>query len=117
MRVTCAIAILATMVACAGTPFGAEPSGRQPNFLILLVDDLGWTDLGCYGSDFYETPNIDRLAMEGVRFSHGYAACTVCSPTRAALLTGLYPGRTNVTDWIPRPPAPERATCVPRTGQ
>ncbi len=79
-----------------------ESSGAaRPNFLILLVDDLGWTDLGCYGSDFYETPNIDRLAADGVRFTHGYAACTVCSPTRAALLTGLYPGRTRVTDWIP----------------
>ena len=73
----------------------------RPNFVVFLVDDLGWTDLGCYGSDFYETPSIDRLAADGVRFTHGYAACTVCSPTRAALLTGLYPGRTNVTDFIP----------------
>ena len=90
----------ALLVACVtGPPPGPDPV--RPNFLILLVDDLGWTDLGCYGSDFYETPRIDRLAADGVRFTHGYAACTVCSPTRAALMTGLYPGRTNVTDWIP----------------
>ena len=95
---------LALAVAClaACTPEPREaPGERRPNFLIFLVDDLGWTDLGCYGSDFYETPNIDRLAADGVRFTHGYAACTVCSPTRAALMTGQYPGRTNVTDWIP----------------
>ncbi len=101
MRVSCAIAFIVTLAACGANPFGAESDERPPNFLVLFVDDLGWTDLGCYGSDFYETPNIDQLAMDGVRFSHGYAACTVCSPTRAALLTGLYPGRTHVTDWIP----------------
>ncbi len=88
------------LTACA-VPSDPGAGKRPPNFLILLVDDLGWTDLGCYGSDFYQTPNIDRLAAAGVRFTHGYAACTVCSPTRAALMTGLYPGRTNVTDWIP----------------
>ncbi len=84
-------------------------SPERPNILVLLVDDLGWTDLGCYGSDFFETPNIDSLAKDGVRFTHGYAACTVCSPTRAALLTGQYPGRTRVTDFIAgqrRPDAP-----------
>lgn len=94
---------LAALVASAACLLGcsAPASDPPPNFLVLLVDDLGWTDLGCFGSDFYETPEIDRLAADGVRFTHGYAACTVCSPTRAALLTGQYPGRTNVTDWIP----------------
>ncbi len=91
----------AVLLAGCGTPVEEFAGASRPNFLIFLVDDLGWTDLGCYGSDFYETPNIDRLADDGVRFTHGYAACTVCSPTRAALLTGLYPGRTRVTDWIP----------------
>ena len=99
MRFPVAAAVATLAVACvAPSPETAED---RPNFLVLLVDDLGWTDLGCYGSDFYETPNIDRLAADGIRFTHGYAACTVCSPTRAALMTGLYPGRTNVTDWIP----------------
>ncbi len=78
------------------------PAADKPlNFVVLLVDDWGWTDAGCYGSDFYETPHIDRLAADGVQFTNAYAACTVCSPTRAALLTGMYPGRTRVTDWIP----------------
>lgn len=72
----------------------------KPNFVIFLVDDLGWSDGGVFGSDLYETPNIDRLAADGMHFRTGYAACTVCSPTRAALLTGKYPARTHVTDWI-----------------
>jgi arylsulfatase A-like enzyme len=73
----------------------------KPNFIFLLVDDLGWTDLGCYGSTFYETPNIDNLASDGMRFTNAYAACPVCSPTRASIMTGKYPARLNLTDWIP----------------
>ena len=74
---------------------------EQPeNVIVFLVDDLGWTDLGSYGSDLYETPNIDRLAQEGVKFTNAYAACTVCSPTRASLMTGKYPARLHLTDWI-----------------
>lgn len=68
--------------------------------IVLLVDDWGWSDAGCLGSDLYRTPNIDALAADGMRFTTSYAACTVCSPTRAALMTGQYPGRTHVTDWI-----------------
>jgi arylsulfatase A len=79
----------------------APASAAQPNLVIILADDLGWTDLGIYGSDLYETPHIDRLARDGMRFTQAYAACTVCSPTRAALLTGQYPARLRVTDWIP----------------
>ncbi len=71
-----------------------------PNVILILVDDLGWMDLSCQGSDFYRTPNIDRLATEGFRFTNGYAACAVCSPTRAAVQTGRYPHRVGVTDWI-----------------
>lgn len=67
---------------------------------MILVDDLGWTDLGSFGSDLYQSPNIDKLASEGVQFTNSYAACTVCSPTRASILTGKYPARINVTDWI-----------------
>lgn len=73
---------------------------EQPNIVFFLVDDLGWTDVGCYGSSFYETPNIDALATEGVRFTNAYAACHVCSPTRASILTGKYPARINLTDWL-----------------
>jgi arylsulfatase A len=80
---------------------GTTQSPKIPlNFILINVDDLGWTDLGCYGSRFYETPNIDRLAAEGIRFTDAYAACAVCSPTRAALMTGRYPARIGVTDWI-----------------
>jgi len=72
----------------------------RPNIVFILIDDLGWKDLSCYGSEFYETPNLDRLAAEGMRFTDAYAACPVCSPTRASILTGRYPARVGVTDWI-----------------
>jgi len=65
-----------------------------------MVDDLGWTDFGCYGSDYYETPNIDKLAASGMKFTNGYAACTVCSPTRASLMTGKYTPKHGVTNYI-----------------
>jgi arylsulfatase A len=78
-----------------------EPSPHAVNVIFLLVDDWGWRDAGCFGSDLYQTPNIDRLAAKGMKFTDAYAACTVCSPTRAAAMTGMYPARTHVTDWIP----------------
>ena len=70
-----------------------------PNVLVFLVDDLGWADVGCYGADLHETPNIDRLAAGGVRFTDAYAAASVCTPTRAALLTGKAPARLHMTIW------------------
>ena len=70
------------------------------NFILINIDDLGWRDLTCYGSRYYETPNIDRLAAQGVRFTDAYASCAVCSPTRASIMTGRYPARIGVTDWI-----------------
>ena len=73
---------------------------RRPNVILILMDDMGWRDLGCMGSDFYETPNIDRLGARGVRFTDAYAACPVCSPTRASILTGKYPATVGLTDWI-----------------
>lgn len=72
----------------------------QPNIVLVLVDDLGWRDLGCYGSTFYETPNIDRLAAGGALFTDAYAASPVCSPSRASLLTGKYPARVGITQFI-----------------
>ncbi|RKY88097.1 sulfatase [candidate division KSB1 bacterium] len=77
-----------------------EGKDRKLNFIIINVDDLGWTDVTCYGSRYYETPNIDRLASQGMKFTNAYAACAVCSPTRAAIMTGRYPARIGVTDWI-----------------
>lgn len=77
-----------------------ESSNPKPNVVFFLVDDMGWTDLGCFGSSFYETPNIDKLANQGVKFTNAYASCPVCSPTRASLMCGKYPARINLTDWI-----------------
>ncbi len=75
-------------------------NARQPNIVFILADDLGYKDLGCYGSTFYDTPNLDKLAKQGVLFTDAYAACPVCSPTRASLLTGQYPQRTGITDYL-----------------
>ncbi len=74
---------------------------RQPNIVFILIDDLGWRDLTCFGSAFYETPNLDRLAAEGMRFTNAYASCPVCSPTRASIMSGKYPARVGLTNWIP----------------
>jgi len=85
----------------------------RPNVILFLIDDLGATDLRCTGSDFHETPNIDRLAKQGLRFTQAYSACTVCSPTRAALLTGNYPARLHITDWIQGHKRPNAKLLVP----
>jgi len=90
-----------------GAAAGALPSSakaakgeKKLNFVFVLVDDLGWTDLGCTGSSFYETPNCDALARSGMLFTDGYAACPVCSPTRASIMAGKYPARMDTTDWF-----------------
>lgn len=74
-----------------------------PNVVVIMADDLGWKDLGCTGSTFYETPNLDRLAKEGTRLSQAYSACPVCSPTRASMMTGKYPARLATTDYFGGP--------------
>ena len=74
--------------------------GRPQNIVLFLIDDLGWMDLSCMGSSFYETPNLDRLAREGARFTDAYAACPVCSPTRASIMTGKYPANVGITNFI-----------------
>ncbi len=91
-------------------------ASSKPNFVFILADDLGAHDLACYGNRHVSTPNLDRLAREGARFTNAYAACPVCSPTRASILTGRYPVRTGVTDWIPgRPSDPRGPITTPRT--
>jgi arylsulfatase A-like enzyme len=98
-RAGLAAAFLSASVAgCVDTP--REPE-RKPNIVFFLVDDLGWADVGSFGSEFYETPHVDRLAATGMRFTDAYAASPVCSPTRAAILTGKHPVRVGITDWIP----------------
>jgi len=84
----------------ASIPVKAQETVKKPNIIIILADDLGWADLGCYGSSFYETPNLDKLALQGIRFTQNYATCPVCSPTRSTMMTGKYPVKTGVTDWI-----------------
>jgi arylsulfatase A-like enzyme len=81
----------------SGSSYAAS---RPPNVIFMLIDDWGATDASCYGSKLYETPNLDRLATQGMKFNQAYAACTVCSPTRAAVMTGKYPARLHITDWI-----------------
>jgi len=73
---------------------------KRPNIVFILIDDMGWKDVGSYGSEFYETPNLDQLAEDGMKFTNAYAASPVCSPTRASILTGKYPATVGVTDWI-----------------
>lgn len=84
----------------AATAANSAPEQVRPNVVFFLVDDLGWTDLGTFGSSFYETPNVDQLAASGLKFTSAYAACPVCSPTRASILTGRYPVRYGITDYI-----------------
>lgn len=102
-----AIVVLLFAAAFAG-------AAEKPNVILIVIDDLGRNDLGCYGSTFHRTPHIDRLAADGVKFTHAYAACPVCSPTRAALLTGKYPARLHLTDWLPgRPDRPDQMLARP----
>lgn len=91
--------VVTLLLASALLPTSSEAAER-PNVVFILVDDLGWMDLSCQGSDYFQTPNIDRLAERGIRFTDAYAACAVCSPTRAAVMTGRWPARVGVTDWI-----------------
>ena len=95
------ILVAALIMGCGQMATGARAAEAKTNVVLILIDDLGWKDLGCYGSQYYRTPNIDRLADEGLRFTDGYAACNVCSPTRAAILTGKYPARLLLTQWLP----------------
>jgi arylsulfatase A len=90
---------------------------RPPNIVLFLVDDMGWIDPACYGNPFHETPNIDRLASQGMRFTDAYAACPVCSPTRARIMTGRYPATVNLTDFIPGHWRPWDKLVVPKFNQ
>jgi arylsulfatase A-like enzyme len=100
----------AAMLALPGCASARQRStaSKKPNFVFFLIDDLGWTDVGCFGSSFYETPNIDRLASQGMKFTDAYAACPVCSPTRASIMTGKYPARLGITQWIGGPNEPTK---------
>lgn len=95
-----------------------DVQAEQPNVIVILADDLGWADLNCYGSTFHRTPSLDLLAQSGAKFTQGYASCPVCSPTRAALLTGKWPARLHLTDWLPgRADRPDQMLLRPEIRQ
>lgn len=89
------------MFSACGEQQQEEQDKGPPNVVLILADDLGWSQIGCYGSDFYETPHIDKLASQGMQFTDAYAAAAISSPTRASLMTGKYPAQVNLTDYIP----------------
>jgi arylsulfatase A len=98
-----------------GAAVASAQNARPLNFVFILIDDMGWADLGCCGGKSYDTPNIDRLASQGMRYANAYAACPVCSPTRVSILTGNYPARLHLTDWIPgRKQWPTAKPLVPK---
>ena len=94
-----AFLLLATLLLTSpATLFSADATQPgKPNILFIMADDFGWTDLGCYGSKYHQTPNLDKLALRGVKFTQAYAANPLCSPTRSSVLTGLWPARTGIT--------------------
>ena len=102
------IFLLASLVSGNVLAKGA-PVPVRPNIVFILIDDMGWADGACFGSRFYRTPRMDALAASGKRFTQAYAACAVCSPTRAALMTGKYPARLHITDYIPGEGAPKNS--------
>ena len=97
--------LMLSLIIISSTP-GEKPKNdkvqkpEQMNVLFILADDLGVNDLSCTGSKYYETPNIDRISTEGMTFTNGYAACQVCSPSRASIMSGKTPARHGITDWI-----------------
>lgn len=106
------VAFVGFVVAAQSSMAGTTPN-RPPNIVYILADDLGWRDLRCYGQELAVTPNLDRLAAQGMRFTAAYSACSVCSPTRASIMTGKYPARLHVTDWIPGRPQGNTKLLLP----
>ena len=88
-------------MAIAASSSADDDAAKRPNVVLIVADDLGWADLGCYASKFHRTPRLDQLAAGCRRFAQAYSACPVCSPTRAALMTGKHPARLHLTDWLP----------------
>ncbi|PRX53803.1 sulfatase [Flagellimonas meridianipacifica] len=109
-----AVIVLCFLISC-----GERRMPENPNIIMIVADDLGWYDLGCYGNDFIETPNLDRLAFEGILFTDAYAAAPLCSPSRASLITGLHPVTVNITEHIHgnHPPGPSQKLKTPPIAQ
>ena len=97
IKTTLALLLVSILqIAWADAASALQP--KRPNVLFILVDDLGWKDLGCYGNDVFETPNLDKLAEQGMRFTDAYAACPICGPSRAAILMGKFPSTSGYVD-------------------
>ncbi len=105
LMIILSLTLVTLAIGCRAEPAESTSTARDPNappnIVVVLIDDLGWADLGCYGQTFHESPRIDSLASEGIRFTDAYAAAPVCSPTRASLMSGQYPARLGLTDFIP----------------
>jgi arylsulfatase A-like enzyme len=105
LNIYVSIAILILVTSCNSKDSTNRQEHKKPNIIFILIDDMSIADLGCYGNDYHETPNIDMLANEGVKFTNAYASAPVCSPTRASILTGKYPASVHITDWITGKPS------------
>ena len=103
VKVTCQMAFLVPICLFLSRqrPSALDAKNEKPNIIFILADDLGWSDLACYGSKYYDTTHLDQLANEGMRFTDAYSASPVCSPTRASINTGRYPARLQLTDYLP----------------
>src|SRR5258705_13357840 len=112
-RILMVLLPLIVIVSLIGIGISRATAATRANVILILADDFGWKDLSCYGSDLYQSPNIDKLAHDGMKFTQSYSACTVCSPTRAAIMTGKYPARLHITDWIPGLPPENPKLLVP----
>jgi len=110
MKTQTILKALTLLAILPGSSFAAE----RPNIVFILADDLGWADLPCYGNTFNEAPNLDRLSSQGMRFTNAYAACPVCSPTRASIQSGQYPARVGVIDFITGHWRPYEEVTVPK---
>ena len=96
-RIVIILLVLLVLLVSATYKASSRPTGEKPNIVLILIDDLGWKDLSCMGSNYYQTPNIDKMAAEGMLFTNAYSAAPVCSPARGAILSGKHPARTKFT--------------------
>jgi len=110
--VTGRVILLVSIMVAVGAYSASAKQTERPNVVFFLVDDLGWKDLSCYGSTFYETPNLDELVNGGMRFTNAYASCPVCSPTRAAIMTGKYQQRVGIINYGKKPLPPGEVTMA-----
>ncbi len=113
MLLTIRLLICLLLLAASQAALAKAPTPARLNIIVLLADDMGWNGPSCYGSDLHRTPNLDQLAKRGMKFTNAYAACTVCSPTRAAMMTGKYPARLHLTDWIAGQNRPWEILSIP----